>query len=377
MRFAIKRLSRSDLTFFEYQFRRQQAGNQKSINLNRNVFVDIIFPAAGADAGGTAKQYPVPVTIYGPGLRSQSHKLTRKVIAAGGSQKNWRLNGEFVPDPDFDKQRYHDLSEHDVAVFGFEGANGLPTAVYMVLLSQAEAVDTPLLDQAATVMGGRSMAELSARDLSGLVQASPANHPIRELLETERDEALQEAALGSADGVAKLLRHPSSRRMTAEALAKARQAAEASGRNGEVLVDIWLRKQMRDGRLASVDWVAETNAVNPWDFSVSQTGGDRLRVEVKSTSGPFDRAIHISQAEILAAAAAGAERTDIYRVFALSPEGGWLRVCKDIRKTAAAIAGAAGNFPAGVVPDGYSIEPITIGTWEDAFEVRFNDDEDP
>lgn len=46
MRFAIKRLSRSDLTFFEYQFRRQQAGNQKSINLNRNVFVEYHLPGS-------------------------------------------------------------------------------------------------------------------------------------------------------------------------------------------------------------------------------------------------------------------------------------------------------------------------------------------
>lgn len=47
MRFAVKKLSRSDLTFFEPQFRVQNAGNQKSINLNRDVFVDQLFPALG------------------------------------------------------------------------------------------------------------------------------------------------------------------------------------------------------------------------------------------------------------------------------------------------------------------------------------------
>jgi hypothetical protein len=58
MRFAVKKLTRSDLTFSEYQFRRQNAGNQKSINLNRNVFVDLIFPTAGPVAGVVARQFP-------------------------------------------------------------------------------------------------------------------------------------------------------------------------------------------------------------------------------------------------------------------------------------------------------------------------------
>ena len=117
-------MTRSDLTFFEYQFRRQNAGNQKAINLNRNVFVDLLFPLASSMVGGVARQFPVPVSIYGPGLRTARHMITRKVISAGGSQKNWRLNGEFVPDPNGDPVRYHGLAEHDLAVFGFEGEHG-------------------------------------------------------------------------------------------------------------------------------------------------------------------------------------------------------------------------------------------------------------
>lgn len=278
MRFAVKKLTRSDLTFFEYPFRRQNAGNQKSINLNRNVFVDLIFPTAGQVAGGVARQFPVPVTLYGPGMHSQPHSITRKVIAAGGSQKNWRLNGEFVMDPDFDPTRYHGLVADDFVMFGFEGANGLPTAVYMVLLSQSEAVDAPLLAQATAILGAGSMAEVTAVQLQAIVQVSPANHPIRELLETERDEALQEAALGSAAGAEKLLRNPSIRRMSAEALARARLAAEEAGRNGEVLVDSWLRREVTEGRLAAAVWVSERNAVNPWDFEVTEISGAIVRI---------------------------------------------------------------------------------------------------
>jgi hypothetical protein len=229
MRFAAKRLTRSDLTFFEYQFRRQNAGNQKSINLNRNVFVDLLFPLAASTTGGVARQFPVPVSIYGPGLRTARHLITRKVIAAGGSQKNWRLNGEFVPDPENDPTRYHGLAEHDLAVFGFEGDNGVPAAVYMVLLAQSEADDNRPFGEVTGTLGTRSMVELSAGVLSGIVERSPVGHPIRELVETERDQAMEEAALGSAEGTTRLLRQPSARRMTADALAKTREAAEQPG----------------------------------------------------------------------------------------------------------------------------------------------------
>lgn len=376
MRFAVKKLTRSDLTFFEYQFRRQNAGNQKSINLNRNIFVDLIFPAAAQVTGGVARQFPVPVILYGPGMRSQPHTITRKVIAAGGSQKNWRLNGEFVMDPDFDPTRYHELVADDFVVFGFDGANGLPTAVYMVLLSQSEPVDSQLLNQMLSIVGGRSMAEVSMAQLQSIVQASPANHPIRELLETERDEALQEAALGSAAGAEKLLRNPSSRRMSAEALARARLVAEEAGRNGEVLVDIWLRREVREARLAEAVWVSERNAINPWDFEVTELSGTMVRIEVKSTTGPFERDLHISQSEVRFAAHNGSARTELWRVFAISSDGGWLQINRDIRPLAQSIAAAASSLPAGVVPDGYSILPSAMGTWTDAVQLTFDEDEE-
>jgi len=46
---SIKRLTRSDLTFFRWQHEHQDAGNQKAINLNRDVFVSELFPALPAE----------------------------------------------------------------------------------------------------------------------------------------------------------------------------------------------------------------------------------------------------------------------------------------------------------------------------------------
>ena len=154
------------------------------------------------------------------------------------------------------------------------------------------------------------------------------------------DVALEEAALGSTDAIRKLRTRPSARRMSAAALAKARASAEANGRDGEVLVNIHLQHEQAEGRIRAFTWVSEENAISPWDFELIELDGTAVRVEVKSTSGGFDRPIHISQNEVLAAAEAGAPRTDLYRVFALGDDGGWLRVSKDIAGVCQTIVGA-------------------------------------
>jgi hypothetical protein len=321
--FAVKRLTRSDLTFFEYQYRRQNAGNQKSINLNADVFIDLIFPYARKVAAGQPHQFPVRLQIFGPGLRRTPDSKTRKVIAAGGNQKNWRLNGEFVPDPDDDPTRYHGLAAGDLAVFAFEEGHHqpVPESIALVLVSQAEPADAQVLAALEALLGTSRMALLPAEALGAVSAGSPSDHPIRELLDIEMDTALEEAALGSTDALRKLRTRPSARRMSATALARARANAEANGRDGELLVNVFLQKAQAEGRIRSFTWVSEDNAISPWDFELITLDGTKIRVEVKSTGGGFDRPIHISQNEILAAAETGAPRTDIYRVFAIGSDG--------------------------------------------------------
>ena len=41
---ALKRLTASDLTLFEWHFNYRNAGNQKAINLNADVFKDQLYP---------------------------------------------------------------------------------------------------------------------------------------------------------------------------------------------------------------------------------------------------------------------------------------------------------------------------------------------
>lgn len=373
--FAVKRLTRSDLTFFEHQFRRQNAGNQKSINLNADVFIDDIFPYARTIAAGQPFQFPVRLQIFGPGLRRTSDNKTRKVIAAGGNQKNWRLNGEFVPDPDDDPMRYHRLAAGDLAVFAFEESRvqPVPESIALVLVSQAEADDARVLANLQAVLGAGRMALLPPDVLGQVSAASPADHPIRELLDIEMDVALEEAALGSPEAIRKLRTQPSARRMSAAALAKARGSAEANGRDGEVLVNIYLQHAKAEARIRDFIWVSEENAISPWDFEVINLDGTAVRVEVKSTGGGFDRPIHISQNEVLAAAEAGAPRTDIYRVFAIGNDGGWLQVSKGIAPLCQTIVDAIAALSGGITPEGYSIDVTRLSTWSQSERLTFDD----
>jgi hypothetical protein len=96
--------------------------------------------------------------------------------------------------------RYHGLAEGDLAVFGFEGDDGVPTVVYMVLLSRSEADDNEPFGDVDGILGTRSMVEIPADVLSGIVERSPAGHSIRELVETERDQAMEKRRLAQRKG---------------------------------------------------------------------------------------------------------------------------------------------------------------------------------
>ncbi|MGN8095765.1 protein NO VEIN domain-containing protein [Methylobacterium sp. 22177] len=381
MKYAVKKLTMSDLTYFEQQFRRyqtaaravgEQGSKQKAINLNADVLVDDLFPLTRGT--GNKQRFNMPLSIYGPGLRLLPHALNGKIISPGGGGKNWRLNGQLVANPDFDPTRYDGLAPGDLAVFGFEG-DVAPTEVLLVLVSQNDPDDASINAALSAYLGNRKMAAMDAAILAPIVALSADQHPIRELLDPEADVALEDAALGSSEGVRRLRRRGASRRMSAEALQQARARAEAVGRSGEVLIDDWLQQEVAASRLRTATWIADVNAVSSWDFEVEGTDGTKQRIEVKATSGDFSRHIHISQAEIESAAERGA-RTDLYRLYGLTNDTATLRICKDIGGFAAEILAAVAGLGEGIVPDGYTVRPERVGTWDPPIQIRLSDDED-
>lgn len=366
MRFAVKRLTKSDLSFFEPQFRRlNKRSGQKSINLNRDPFVDVLYPDLPdiiTDRGG---ELEVPLWIAGPGTAFSDIRIARK-ISKGQGYKNYRLNGEFVPNPDDADTRFDHLQPDDVAVLAFEGA-GQPSRIRLFVLSAAEVADQAPL-AALTPPERPSMVAISPEKLSAAIALTPEDHPLRSLFLDPKDAAdLEEAAQGDASATQRLLNRPVRRPVSAEELAAARRRAEETGREGERLI----RDHFESGAAGDGDWSwrSAENAIHPWDFELNGSSGE-TRIEVKSTRGAHSTGFHISMAEL--EAAAGGAPYHIYRVSRLGPEGGELQIAEDFGRFAGGLLDLMAGLPAGVRPDGFTVDPGLL-SWSDAVSLAWLD----
>ena len=372
MRFAIKRLTRSDLTFFEAQYRRQNAGNQKSINLNRDVFIDELYPdlpdiMAEGDDGGVQ----VRLRLTGPGSGRPDIRVTRKIIK-NDAYKNYRLNGEFVKNPDEGPDRFDYLAAGDLALMVFDGA-ARPRALQLFVISAADQADVAL-HAALSPLTGRSMARLSRAALARAIASAPASHPVHDLfLEPELAKDLAEAAEGDPEAITRLLRRPGHRLVTTQQLARARQQAERVGSDGEALVNAHLVQRVGEGDLAAAVWVALVNAINPWDFEITDGEGTRTRIEVKSTTSGHGRPFHISMAELQAAALI--EPYELWRISNLNDEGGALERASAIGPFARDVVEALRSLPPGVRPDGFTVDPALLD-WSAPVMLRTPDPEE-
>lgn len=370
-KFAVKRLTKSDLTFFVHQFKTLSAGNQKSINLNREVFVDTLYPALGGHPG----EFPVALSLFGPGSKPEL-KLARKIVKNPPSYKNWRLNGEFVANPLEDPQRFDALAPDDIAIFEFKG-DAKPESVRIFFLSRHHADDGKLhagLD--ALLSDNHTMRAFSAEELGVVIAAAglAAAHPAGALLLDEVEALdLQDAAVGGLAATEKLQKRASAVKVTKAQLLAARAKAEETGEIGEALAFSHL-DQLRDGgKLADVLWVSVENAVSPFDFLVTELGGTSVRVDAKATTGAFERAFHMSIAELVEAAKESG-RYDIYRLYRLDGDAAYMRIANNIGPFARKILDGLSSLPAGVVADSVSISPSTLAFGEE-IRVEFPDDE--
>src|SRR6185437_7851953 len=191
---ALKRLTASDLTLFESLFRRLNAGNQKAINLNADVFTGVFYPSAAGAAQSLNNEIPVALRILGPGAKPE-HRVARKIIK-NATYKNWRLDGEFIPGPDDDKARYDSLRPGDLALISFSG-DPLPTHVDIVLLAQSEPADAPVNAVLAPRLVSRSMVPLTPADIVATIAQAKVStqHPIHQLVvDPSTEAALEDAA---------------------------------------------------------------------------------------------------------------------------------------------------------------------------------------
>jgi hypothetical protein len=373
MKFAVKSLTRSDLTLFDVQFRRQNAGNQKAINLNRNVFVDLLFPNAPAMANGPTK-FPCELRLIGPRGISEPRVVMRKVIAAGGTQKNWRLNGETVQaDPDgTSPERYDNLSENDIALFAFEGTV-LPSSITILLLSAGDELDDVLHSALQDLLGGKRMRAVSEQQLQQVVDLSSDSHPIRELLDPVLDNAAEDAALGSPNALEKL-RQRGIARNSHEALAKAKANMERIGRDGEILVNAYLKGEVNAGRLVKAVWEAETNATHPFDFSVFRSETNVVPVEVKTTQGEHGRDLILSHGEAIFAA--NNPNVELWRVSRIGAGTGEMRISRQLSTLARKLVKIAETVGEGIVPNAWTIPSAAMEPWSAFILLNVEDDPD-
>ncbi len=367
---ALKRLTASDLTFFEWHFKNRNAGNQKAINLNADVFAGRLYPAVETVARQSQNKLGVDLWIGGPGAASP-HNYQRKIIK-GAAYKNWRLDGEVVYNPETDPERFNGLRPGDLALLGFDG-DLVPNTMHLVLVAKSAPEDSELFTRLDELLADRRMAELQSNSLRELCEALslPRSHPAWLLL---AEEDLTEAALGQAPAIARLLTRPRPRRVSLEDLQTARRTAEELGRLGESLVDVHLEQRRAAGEIAEYEWTAEINAISPYDFRLRR---DRTweKLEVKTTAADFDREYHLPLSELREAVYAP-ETYRIARVYDATSSSAKMRISEDFRPFAHSILGAFSDLPAGVTPDGVSIVPDDQVFGEEIFLLGPSDSED-
>lgn len=327
MKLAVKLLKRSDLTFFEPLYRLVNAGNQKSLNLNLSVLIDQFYPAL-ADTRRKAL-LPVTLNMWRPDAAGRL-RLPRSITKEA---KNWRLNGEFVNNPDVEPSRFNTLAPDDIALLRFDGAAG-PHAVSRVLISTEAAADS-LLHSRFVPLAGKSMRAIDAESLLAALKDIDAAHPAHLLVTTDTELAdFKDAAAGGPAATARTMSRPN---ISRDDVAAAREMASETGAEGETLATHRLAQQQATS-LARWRWASEENALSPFDFTAEDLRGRNIHIEVKTTTAKIPRPFHISLSEVTAAA--NLNRYDLYRVSALSDGCGILRRSEKTTPWAAAARGS-------------------------------------
>jgi hypothetical protein len=368
-RIAIKVLTGSDLTFFDSIFKKKNiGGNQKSINLNADVFVSVLYPNIGAGSLGRDVEIPVRVTVFGP-LPGKAYKFARS-IAKGKKYKNWRLNGAAVPDPEDELGKFDGLNPGDVAVIEFHG-DAKPEAVSLVIISQRH--DPRLLATLASETGGgrQSMVAVSRRRLFELAESLKlsGDHPIRALLEDPELDGLLEEAQSGAEPAVRRLRERTGRKVTKAEIEAARERAARVGSDGEALAHVLLMRMVRSGHLTRVVWASEENAAASWDFEIEEEGGKVIRLDAKSTTRTFEGSSFFLSAAEAAAASNPSIPYRILRMSDLTDDGAAARFSEDINDLAASIVRCTDKLPVGTSPTGFCLSVDTL-KWNSPVSVE-------
>lgn len=370
---ALKKLKASDLSFFKSYLTKHPQTKQKGLNLDLRVMQGQFFPSLKALLEPLDKMAAhVDLTMFGPGMAS-AHSLARKVKR---DAKNIRLNGEIVDSPVDQPGRYDVLAPGDFAIMEFVGA-ALPRAVSVVLIAAGHREDSSVHSalQPFLPFPDDSMKTLSEDDLRSVVNiADPSvDHPIRDWLDTD---LLEEVGQGDATAAETLNKRRPGRGLSPSDFKASKDSAERTGRLGEELLDQFLRSPGLPDVL-SYEWVAQTNAISPFDFRLGAEGDGERHADAKSTSGKFENPIYLSIAEVRHAVEDGVPY-DIFRLYDVKETSAFLKIAKDVGPRLALVLTSLKGMPAGVRVDSLSFDPLFFDFDSETYclEVAVDDDEE-
>jgi hypothetical protein len=357
-KFALKRLTASDLTLFKWHFQNHPAGKQKAFNLDAKVLVGDLFPQLGEPSQVPQPRFPIDLYLSGPG-RATAYNLQRKILK---QEKNWRLNGELIDSPEDDPDRYNSLMPGDYALLEFSG-DLVPDTARVQLIAQNVSIDVALHLEISRKYPDGSMWLLGDAEIAQMIEVAspPEDHPIREWVEAE---AIEDAVQGGASGVRRIAARRGGKGLAPQEFVRARRAAEQTGIIGEQLLNSYLEDQRSGGAILDFEWSSSINAISPFDFTITKSSTQRRLVDAKSTFGGFSNPIHMSLSE-LRQAVEGPDEYDIYRIFEVGTAAR-MRIAENVGPALRNVLIAALEMPPGVTVDSVSIAPSFLS---------FNDEE--
>jgi len=127
---------------------------------------------------------------------------------------------------------------------------------------------------------------------------------------------------------------------------------------GEEFVNAHFEKLKSEKRIANFQWESQENAVSPYDFWYEKDAR-RSFLDVKATSGGFERNIHISLPELFVMRDSP-EPYHIYRIYEVGEGNAKLRISKEMRAFADSVLKVLAGLPNGVNSDGISVSPSML-----------------
>lgn len=231
-------------------------------------------------------------------------------------------------------------------------------SIARIVFVAASVPEDAALHKGLSDLGVASVRALNLPELRLIAHTSgtPETHPVYGLL---LDAAIEDAAQYGFADTQRLLLRGTGRRLTRTELERARRRAEDIGRLGEELLNGHFSYQAEDGSIQSCEWVANDNAISPFDFWLYRSATEKRKVEVKSTTGDFKQIMHISLSELYEMRDS-LEPYDLYRIYSIDDRTAKLRVAENVKTFAVGIVNTLESLPHGITADGISVKPETI-----------------